>query len=135
VIPSVVRGNVALIGDASGTVDALTGEGLSLGFRHALALADALAQNDLQEYERGHRQIKRPPELMAKLMLLIGGRRAVRRRVLRALAAQSPLFTLMLGVHAGARSLTSVPLASVARFLGHVIVPRWTPDEGSAKKG
>ena len=33
------RGNVALIGDASGTVDAITGEGLGLAFSQAVALA------------------------------------------------------------------------------------------------
>ncbi len=38
----VVAGNVALIGDASGSVDAITGEGLCLGFHQALALADAI---------------------------------------------------------------------------------------------
>jgi menaquinone-9 beta-reductase len=40
-------GNVALVGDASGSVDAITGEGLSLGFRQAMALADALERGDL----------------------------------------------------------------------------------------
>ena len=33
----VTRGNVALIGDASGSVDAITGEGLAIGFRQAVA--------------------------------------------------------------------------------------------------
>ena len=33
------RGNVALVGDASGSVDAITGEGLALGFRQANAMA------------------------------------------------------------------------------------------------
>ena len=40
-------GRIALVGDAAGYVDALTGEGLSLGFESALALADALAAGDL----------------------------------------------------------------------------------------
>ncbi len=35
----VCRGNVALIGDASGTVDAITGEGLGLSFSQAVVLA------------------------------------------------------------------------------------------------
>jgi len=42
-----LRGNVALAGDASGSVDAITGEGLCLSFRHALALADALSKGKL----------------------------------------------------------------------------------------
>ena len=35
----VYRGNIALIGDASGSVDAITGEGLCLSFQQAIALA------------------------------------------------------------------------------------------------
>ena len=38
----VTQGSVALVGDASGSVDAITGEGLGLAFRQASALADAL---------------------------------------------------------------------------------------------
>src|SRR6266436_425798 len=48
----VCRGNVALIGDASGSVDAITGEGLSLSFKQASALADALAGNDIKGYQK-----------------------------------------------------------------------------------
>jgi menaquinone-9 beta-reductase len=43
----VCRGNVALVGDASGSVDAITGEGLCLLFQQAVALADSLAAGDL----------------------------------------------------------------------------------------
>ena len=39
----VSRGRVALVGDASGTVDAITAEGISLGLRQGEALANALA--------------------------------------------------------------------------------------------
>ncbi len=38
----VFRGSTALVGDASGSVDAITGDGLSLAFCQATALADAL---------------------------------------------------------------------------------------------
>ena len=38
----VVHGNVALLGDASGSADAITGEVLALGFRQALLLRDAI---------------------------------------------------------------------------------------------
>ena len=44
---SVICDRVALIGDAAGAMDAITGEGLSLGFRQAFALADALAADDM----------------------------------------------------------------------------------------
>ena len=52
-LPRVYRGNLALIGDASGSVDAITGEGLCLSFRQALALADSLAAGDLSRYQAG----------------------------------------------------------------------------------
>jgi flavin-dependent dehydrogenase len=51
-LKSVSRGNVALVGDASGSVDAITGEGLCLLFQHALSLADALAAGDLALYQQ-----------------------------------------------------------------------------------
>jgi 2-polyprenyl-6-methoxyphenol hydroxylase-like FAD-dependent oxidoreductase len=45
-------GRIALVGDASGYVDALTGEGLRVGFAQASVLADRLAADDLPGYER-----------------------------------------------------------------------------------
>ncbi len=45
-------GRVALVGDASGYVDALTGEGLRVGLAQAEVLADCLARDDLPTYER-----------------------------------------------------------------------------------
>ncbi|HEY8070823.1 MAG TPA: NAD(P)/FAD-dependent oxidoreductase, partial [Methylocystis sp.] len=53
----VVSGNVALIGDASAAIDAITGDGLALAFRQAAALGEALRQGDLSRYEARHRQI------------------------------------------------------------------------------
>ena len=48
----VYRGRVALIGDASGTVDAITGEGLRLSFQQAEALAAAMESGDLAGIKR-----------------------------------------------------------------------------------
>ena len=85
----VTRGNVALIGDASGSVDAITGEGLALAFRQALLLADSLdrgphrhsaAQDphtshnqsgSLALYESRHAAILALPQRMASLLLLL----------------------------------------------------------------
>lgn len=50
------RGRVALVGDAAGYIDAITGEGLTVGWRQAEALADALADGSLQDYERRWRR-------------------------------------------------------------------------------
>jgi flavin-dependent dehydrogenase len=98
----VVRGNVILAGDASGSVDAVTGEGLALSFQQSLALADALESGDLTSYESAHRRIARMPALMGKLMLLMDRRPWVRHRVIRALASESSLFSKLLAMHVGA---------------------------------
>ncbi|HEX2705950.1 MAG TPA: hypothetical protein VHM65_09345, partial [Candidatus Lustribacter sp.] len=51
-----VAGRVLLAGDASGYVDALTGEGIALGMAHALAAVDAVAAARPLGYERSWRQ-------------------------------------------------------------------------------
>src|SRR6267143_6580047 len=70
----VYRGNVALIGDASGTVDAIAGEGLGLSFRQALVLAECLESGTLDLYPTEHRRLAFRPLLMARLMLALDGR-------------------------------------------------------------
>jgi menaquinone-9 beta-reductase len=98
----VYRDRVALIGDASGPVDAITGEGISLSFRQALALADAMAANDLAQYQIEHARMRRRPAFMAQLMLLLDRFPSVRPHVLRLFAAKPALFKQLLAVHAGA---------------------------------
>lgn len=98
----VTRGNLALVGDASGSVDAITGEGLALSFKQALALADSLAAGELASYEAAHRRIARTPAFMASLMLRMDSRAWLRRGVIRTLAAQPALFSKLLSVHIGA---------------------------------
>ena len=98
----VCSSRVALVGDASGSVDAITGEGLCLLFQEAGAAADAMASGDLAGYERAHRRISRRPRLMSKLMLLMAHRRGIRRGVIGAMAAHPPLFQRMLALHVGA---------------------------------
>jgi flavin-dependent dehydrogenase len=95
------RKNVALIGDASGSVDAITGEGLSLSFRQATALAEALAAGDLGRYQKAHRRLFRRPHLMGQLLLLLDRRNSLRKRTMRALEVAPQLFERMLGYHVG----------------------------------
>ncbi len=118
---AIVCDRFALIGDAAGSVDALTGEGLSLGFRQALALAEAFARENLALYQAVHRRIRRMPKLMASLMLYVGARAALRRRALDALIAQSQIFGLMLGVHTGALSPRAIGPRAVAGFIRHFV--------------
>lgn len=100
-LPAVFRGRVALIGDASGSVDAITGEGLSLAFSQALALAGALEKDDLPAYEVLHRRLMRRPASMANLLLLLDRSPWLRDRALRALAAQPALFATLVAIHVG----------------------------------
>jgi flavin-dependent dehydrogenase len=97
---NVQKNNVALLGDASGGVDAITGEGLRLAFRQALSLADAMAANDLTQYQRAHRKLARRPMLMGSLMLWLGRNPRIRVRVLRAMHNNPELFARLLATHA-----------------------------------
>lgn len=97
----VYSGRVALVGDASGTVDAIGGEGLCLAFRQAMALADILESGDLAAYQARHRSIMRRPSCMVHLMLAIGSRAHIRRPALRFLAGQPRIFAGMLAMHDG----------------------------------
>jgi menaquinone-9 beta-reductase len=102
---SVARGNVALIGEASGSVDAITGEGLAMAFRQAIALGCALVQQDLSSYQAAHRKISKLPEFMANSMLLLDKSAWLRSRALRAFESNPRLFEQMLAIHVGERPL------------------------------
>ncbi len=104
----VTRGNVALVGDASGGVDAITGEGLRLAFRQSLALAEAMERNDLSGYERAHRELARRPVRMGKLLLLLGRNAGLRQRAFAALASKPQLFEDLLAVHMGRTSRAQI---------------------------
>jgi menaquinone-9 beta-reductase len=105
----VTNGNVALVGDASGSVDAVTGEGLALGFRQAQALADAICpsqgREDLATYKRQHPAIMRLPQTMARILLLMDRWPQLRHRALHMLAGDPELFEAMLHVHIGEKLL------------------------------
>lgn len=100
----VSRGNLALIGDASGTVDAITGEGLCLAFSQAMILADCLEEDDLSRYEREHRRLAFRPVLMARLMLLLDRRPRLQRRTLQAFRKRPDVFERLLELHVGVLS-------------------------------
>jgi flavin-dependent dehydrogenase len=114
---AVARGRLALVGDASGYVDAITGEGLALAFRQAGALVASLERGDLGLYERRHREIGRWADGLTRLLLRVEARPWLRRRVIRALARDPALFSRVLAVHSGAWPLRGLGLASAPRLL------------------
>lgn len=100
----VCRGNVALIGDASGTVDAITGEGLCLSFSQALVLAECLRSGELHRYQHEHRRLALRPQLMARLMLTLDRRPRLQRRILQVFRQRPEIFRSLLALHVGAVS-------------------------------
>jgi flavin-dependent dehydrogenase len=102
---NVVRGRVALLGDASGSVDAITGEGLCLAFQQAIALASALETGNLDAYQAEHRRLLRRSAFMARLMLSLNEFGWLRERALRAFPATPSAFSTLLAAHVGALSL------------------------------
>jgi len=98
------RGNVALIGDASGTVDAITGEGLGLAFSQAVVLAECLESGDLARYQAEHRRLAMRPLWMARLMLALDGRPRLQSRTLQVFQKRPEVFRRLLSLHVGALS-------------------------------
>ncbi len=97
----VARSKFLLVGDASGSADAITGEGLGISFRQAVAVAQAMASDDPAAYRAAHKQIRRLPLFMARTMLLMDKNAWLRRHALRALSANPALFRQLLAVHVG----------------------------------
>jgi menaquinone-9 beta-reductase len=100
-LKAVYRGRVVLVGDASGSVDAITGEGLCLAFRQATALAEAIDCGDLAMYQRTHRRIARRPEWMARLLVALGDHAYIRRTAMSVMTVHPVIFAKMLAVHVG----------------------------------
>jgi menaquinone-9 beta-reductase len=100
----VSRGNVALIGDASGTVDAITGEGLGLSFSQAVVLAGCFGNGNLGAYQAAHRRLALRPRLMARLMLTLDGHSRFQQRTLRAFRRHPEVFRRLLALHVGSLS-------------------------------
>ena len=98
------RKNLSLIGDASGTVDAITGEGLGLAFSQALALADSLRSGDFAAYQTAHRRLALRPSFMARWMLLLDGRTRMQQQTLFILRKYPEVFRRLLAFHVGALS-------------------------------
>jgi len=116
ILTTVTRGRVALVGDASGTVDAVTGHGLSLSFQQAIALGQALRQGDLGQYDSAHKKIARVPVIMSRLMMLMSHSDWVRGRTLRMFQKSPGLFARLLTIHTGTAPLSSVGMAEIAGF-------------------
>ena len=108
-------GNIALVGDAAGYVDAITGEGLSIAFHQAEALGRALVDEDLGAYPSACREIARVPDMMTELLLWLERRPNIRRRAFSALEAEPEVFRHFLAIHTRNRKPSSI-LGRLPRF-------------------
>lgn len=122
-VKAVARGRLALVGDASGYVDAITGEGLSLAFHQAGALVEAMLTGDLGGYARRHRRIGALPDAMTGLLLWIERHPALRRRVVRALSREPAIFSRILGVHCRALPMRDLGYQTAPRLLWRLVQP------------
>jgi menaquinone-9 beta-reductase len=131
----VSRGRYALVGDASGSVDPLTGEGIGLAFQQAAALVEAIKQqknqplgakrNALQSYQAAHDRIGRAPRLMSRLMLMMDAHPRLGRRALRILAAEPSLLSRLLNVNVGELTLAKFGVGHALRFGWRMLTPGW----------
>jgi flavin-dependent dehydrogenase len=120
---AVCHGPVALVGDAAGYRDAITGEGLSLAFHQALALAACLAADDLDSYPAALERLAARPYRFIRLLLAAEARPALRRRLLRLLAARPDLFRRLLAAHSGAPPLRAIGWKGLAQFAAGLLAP------------
>ncbi|MFZ1134266.1 MAG: FAD-dependent monooxygenase [Candidatus Korobacteraceae bacterium] len=112
----VQSGRIALLGEAAGSVDAITGEGLSIAFRQAFELAAAMRADRLDLYQQAHERITRVPRNMSRLLLSLDQRQRFRQRVLGALEHQNEAFERMLAIHTGSSSLREFGLGQAVRL-------------------
>ena len=87
-------GKLLLVGDAAGYLDAVTGEGLALGFHQARAAVRALTGGP--SYERAHARLVRLPFFLMHALLFAQRRPALRHAVVRFLAGRPALFSRLL---------------------------------------
>ena len=121
----VYRDRFVLLGDASGSVDPLTGEGIGLAFKQAAALVEAVEHDDLESYQTAHDRIARAPRLMSRLMLLMDAHPRLCRRALRMFAAEPSLFSRLLDVNIGELTLSKFGLGQGLRLGWHMLASGW----------
>jgi flavin-dependent dehydrogenase len=91
-----VEGNFALVGDASGFGDPLTGEGVSLAFRSAANLVEAIVAGDLSNYARAQQSLMRRYRGSVAFALFFTQRPRLRRLVVRLFRRFPTLFNWVL---------------------------------------
>jgi flavin-dependent dehydrogenase len=113
---AVTRHNIALVGDASGSLDPITGEGISIALAQAHSLIQCLAQGRLDEYAAAHRRIARVPRLLTSLLLVVERHPLIRRRMLRTFASHPSLFSALVNLAACGHTAAVIPHSKILRL-------------------
>ncbi len=121
---SVWRGRAVLIGDAAGYVDAITGEGMSLALQTAAFASDAIGQilggapvdDALSRYSRRRSRAFRDHALLTMGLVELARHPVLAKRAIARLAKDPALFSRLLAVNTGARSLWSLGLKDALKL-------------------
>jgi menaquinone-9 beta-reductase len=102
------RGNIALVGDAAGFLDAISGEGMSsalISARYCAAAVDEYllgnGERALRQYGRRRAKLMRNSDLLARLTLALAARPAIAKRSIRQLARRPDTFVRLVSISAG----------------------------------
>lgn len=124
---SPVSDGVGLVGDASGYLDAITGEGISMALAQVQALYDSIgpwmlshdsapSARDLQGYSRRISGMVRQHQLITRLVLFLSRNPRLAERAINGLGRQPRLFRWLLSANMGAVSATSIPKLEMMRL-------------------
>lgn len=119
----VLAPGVALVGDAAGYLDALTGEGLAVGFATGLALVQRFAAGELRHYPRDHRALLAGYYRSTEVLLACARHPRWRGAAIRLLGRYPQLFSALLAVSTGCPPPAS---ARGAALLYRLLSPRGT---------
>jgi len=118
------RGRVALVGDAAGYADALTGEGVSLALVTGRRLAEIIhAGGPLSDYDRDYAALTASYYRTTRLFLSATRTPWLRRRVIRALAERPQVFQRFLAINMGSMPLYALGLRRALGLAWGVLGP------------
>jgi len=87
------KGRTLLVGDAAGYIDALTGEGMRVGFSEGKAAVAAVLANDPHSYEAEWQKITRSYRLLAGGLLWASSHQSIRSMIVPAAQTFRPIFS------------------------------------------
>ena len=116
-----------MVGDASGYLDAITGEGISLALAQVQLLYDSIepwmlshdsvpTARELQEYSRRVSGMVRQHQLITRLVLFLSRNQRLAERAIKSLGRQPELFRWLLSANMNAVSAASIPKLEMMRL-------------------